>query len=157
MNLKKEMLNLEQYEPVIRLAIKDGGTFRIYPRGTSMLPMLRQEVDSVLLSEPPELCKKYDIILYRRLNGQYVLHRIVKVMQDGYVLCGDHQTTVETGIRKEQIIAIVTSFYRKEKLIHINKFAYQCYVYIWCCMPLRKIGMKAGIIIRRIWRKIEWN
>lgn len=152
MSSKKVMLDLTEYEPVIRLAIKDGGEFRIYPRGTSMLPMLRQEVDSVLLREPPGQCKKYDIILYRRSQGQYVLHRIVKVTQDGYVLCGDHQTSMETGISREQIIAIVDGFYRKEKRIHVKQFLYQCYVHIWCCIPLRKIGMKTGRILRQIWR-----
>ena len=58
-----------------------GQSVRFSPRGVSMLPMLRQGRDSVVLSPAPKQLRKYDLPLYRRDDGSYVLHRVVKAGQ----------------------------------------------------------------------------
>lgn len=107
--------SLDEYIPLIREVIDSGGEFRLYPRGTSMLPLLRQGIDSVVLVAPRTL-KRGDVLLYRRANGQYVLHRLVRVRRDGSLwFSGDNHMTVEKGIVREQIIAAVTAVFRGEK------------------------------------------
>lgn len=107
--------SLDEYIPLIREVIDSGGEFRLYPRGTSMLPLLRQGIDSVVLVAPRTL-KRGDVLLYRRANGQYVLHRLVRVRRDGSLwFSGDNHMTVEKGIVREQIIASVTAVFRGEK------------------------------------------
>ena len=69
--------DLKEYLPLIKEVLQSGGEFRLYPRGTSMMPMLRQGIDSVILVSPTKELKKRDIIFYRRQSGQLVLHRIV--------------------------------------------------------------------------------
>ena len=60
--------------------------------GDSMLPLIRQGRDLVLISRKPEgRLKKYDVPLYKRDSGQYVLHRILKVRKDDYIICGDNR------------------------------------------------------------------
>ena len=54
-------------------------------RGVSMMPMLRQGRDSVELSPLPEKLHKYDLPVYRRGDGQFVMHRIVDIKEDHYV------------------------------------------------------------------------
>ena len=87
-----------------------------------MLPML----DSVELSKAPPKLKKYDIPLYRRNNGQYVLHRIVDVGET-YTCIGDAQFVKECGIRDEQIIAVVTSFNRDKRCYSVTSPVYRIY------------------------------
>ena len=44
------------HEELIREVLASGGEFRLYPHGTSMLPLLRQGIDSVALrslNRPP--------------------------------------------------------------------------------------------------------
>ena len=82
-------------EPAIREKLASGGRIRIMPNGTSMLPMIRQGLDEVELASPNGRLKKYDIAFYKRANGQFVLHRIIKVRKNDYVLCGDNQTDPE--------------------------------------------------------------
>ena len=55
---------------LIQEVISDGGEFRLYPKGTSMLPLIKQGKDSVVLVKP-SLLSVLDIGLYRRKNGQY--------------------------------------------------------------------------------------
>lgn len=67
--------------------------------GDSMLPLIRQGKDLLLIARKPQgRLNKYDVPLYRRDSGQYVLHRILKVRKNDYVLCGDNRWRREVGI-----------------------------------------------------------
>ena len=61
---------------VIEEILNAGGEFRMYPKGTSMLPLIVQGRDSVVLKKriesPQSPLKKNDIAFYRRSNGQFV-------------------------------------------------------------------------------------
>jgi hypothetical protein len=61
--------------PLLQDELAAGRSVRFSPRGVSMLPMLVQGRDSVLLSPVPDKLKKYDLPLYRRKDGQYGLLR----------------------------------------------------------------------------------
>ena len=123
--------------PIIRETLDNGYSVRISPKGTSMLPMLRQGRDTVLLSPLPNKLKKYDLPLYQRSNGQYVLHRVVKV-GNTYTCIGDNQYETEPGLKDAQMIALVTEFYRDGKRYSVNDFGYRIYCRYWYySRPLR--------------------
>ena len=144
--------DLADYAPIISEVIDSGGEFRLFPRGTSMLPLLRQGKDSVVLVKCTKPPKKRDIIFYKRPNGQFVLHRILRVSNDStYVLCGDNQTVLEKGISKEMIIAVVSAVFRGEKRIEKTAFLRKTYEFFWCVMPLRKFMF----FVRRAMSKIK--
>ena len=128
---------------VIEEILNGGGEFRMYPKGTSMLPLIVQGTDSVVLRKrihtPNDPVKKHDIAFYRRTNGQFVLHRVMKCQKDGtYVMCGDNQTELESGIRPEQIIGYTDQIYKGEKLLSLSSFRYRTYCMFWTCMPYRR-------------------
>lgn len=137
-SLHNQAVRLEDLMPLIREHLAAGQSVRFSPRGTSMLPMLRQGIDSVVLSPLPEKLRKYDLPLYERSSGHYVLHRIVKA-EDSYTCVGDNQFDLEPGLRSEQMIAVVTSFYRGDREWKMNDFRYRAYCCIWHhSRPLRK-------------------
>lgn len=121
---KTVTVDLEQLYPVIKEQLASGGSFKFSPKGISMLPLIRQNVDSVCISPFDRRLQKYDVILYRRDNGQFVLHRIVKVTKTGYVLCGDNQTVREYGIKDENIIGIMTEIIKPNKTVKITDTDY---------------------------------
>ncbi|MBQ8850717.1 MAG: S24/S26 family peptidase [Clostridia bacterium] len=125
---------------VIEEILSGGGEFRMYPKGTSMLPLIVQGKDSVVLKRNFECAaKKHDIAFYRRTNGQFVLHRVMKICDDGtYVMCGDNQTELEYGIKKEQIIGYVDRIYKEDKEHSLDSFGHRLYLFFWCFMPYRK-------------------
>ena len=53
--------SFQELLPLIREQLSRGECVRISPKGTSMLPMLRQGMDTVVLAPVPEHLKKYDI------------------------------------------------------------------------------------------------
>ncbi len=113
-------------------ALTRGGKLVYTCVGTSMLPMLRQRRDLVIIEKNVGRLKKYDVPLYRRDSGQYVLHRIVKVHADSYVLCGDNQWRREYGITDGQIIGVLTAFVRDGREISVTDKQYRLYVRLWC-------------------------
>ncbi len=113
-------------------------------RGVSMRPMLRQGRDTITVTKKiGQRCKKYDVALYRRPNGSYVLHRVVKVLKDGYVILGDNCLEKEYGIGDGEILGVLTSFTRGEKTIPVTDWRYRLYARMWYLLyPLRRWRMK---------------
>lgn len=141
---------------VIDEILGGGGEFRMYPKGTSMLPLIKQGQDSVVLKRNFDICaKKHDIAFYRRRGGQFVLHRVMRVESDGsYVMCGDNQTQLEYGIKREQIIGYVDRLYKGEREVSLSSLGHRLYLLFWCFMPYRRsyffVRQKLGGLKRRI-------
>lgn len=149
MDQTETLVSMEDLIPLIQESLSVGQHVRFFPRGISMLPMLRQGIDSVVLSPVSDELKKYDLPLYRRDNGKYVLHRIIAV-GDTYTCIGDNQFMEEKGIRQDQIIAVVTAFYRGEKFWNVKNTVYQLYCNMWHnSRSLRRFRRRAIGWIRR--------
>ncbi|MGN0634348.1 MAG: S24/S26 family peptidase [Oscillospiraceae bacterium] len=142
---------LSEYIGFIEKVISDGGEFRIFPRGTSMLPLIREGKDSVVLVK--KNIKPGDIVLYRRKNGEFVLHRVVKESGGVYVMCGDNQLTCESGITSDMTIAAVKRIYRSEKEINTDGVLYRAYVFVWKSFFLRRVYFKLRKIFGRSGRR----
>lgn len=131
----------------------------VYPNvGTSMMPLLRQGRDLMVIQRRPEgRCKKYDAVLYKRPNGQYVMHRILKVRRNDYVICGDNRWKREFGVPDEWIIGVLTAVIRDGKTIPVTDRKYRLYVHFWCDFFWIRAGIvrAKGILNRRLkkWKK----
>lgn len=99
--------------------------------GNSMKPLLRVRQDQVVLSLITSPPKKYDVVLYKRPNNQYVLHRILKIKKDYYLINGDNRYHIEK-VPKDWIIAIMEGFYRNNKYYTGSSLEYKLYILLWC-------------------------
>ena len=146
---ERRLTDMEDMMPLIRETLSRGSSVRFSPKGTSMLPMLRQGIDSVVLSPCPQTLKKYDLPLYRRDNGKYVLHRVVGA-GTAYTCMGDNQFTPEPGLRREQMIGLVTGFYRGEKFHSVEEPGYRLYCVFWhYSRPIRHFWRRGWGWLRR--------
>lgn len=102
-----------------------------------MLPLIREGLDTVRLVKVGRQLKKYDVILYHRANGQFVLHRIVRVHPQGLDLMGDNQWSIEKNVDPEQVIALMTGIYRQEQYIPCTSRRYHLY-------SQRRVGFRWG-------------
>lgn len=130
--MNQKFIQLKELMPIIIEKLDNDGTVIFTPNGSSMEPMLKGGRDSVVLSKPQGKLKKYDLPLYQRNDGKYVLHRVVKVCKNNtYTMRGDNQIYNEKNIVDSQIIAIVTSFTRKEKTYNVSNKKYRFYCKFW--------------------------
>lgn len=116
-------------------------------RGVSMLPLLRQDRDVLVIDKRGEgRCRKYDAVLFKRDNGQYILHRILKLLDGGYFIVGDNCTDGEF-VREEQVLGVLRQVRRDGKTIQVTDPGYRFYVRV-----LRPIH-RALILPRRFVRR----
>lgn len=119
--------------------------------GSSMRPMLRNRRDRVVVRAIGEkTLKKYDLPLYRLSNGKYVMHRIIGVKDDCYVIRGDN-TFQKEYVPREQILGYVSEFYRGEKRVETDDRAYRMYAALWQGIyPLRALLHAVHVFASRI-------
>lgn len=121
----------------------EGSTFIFNVSGTSMIPLLITN-DKVKIVKTKSV-KKNDIILYQRKDGTYVLHRILKIKNDVFYLCGDNQAKLEYPIYLEDIIGKVISYKKLDNLnneYYLKNFKYKLYVWIWSNRFIRRVILK---------------
>lgn len=115
--------------------------------GTSMLPLLRERRDLLIIGPKPEgRLKMWDVPLFRRDDGKYVMHRVLWVRHQDYLMCGDNQWRVERGITDRHIIGVLEAVKRNGHVLPVRPtaehpvvpFRYRLYVALWCLsFPLR--------------------
>ena len=125
--------------------------------GVSMQPMLRQKRDAVVIRLPQGRLKKLDVALYRRASGKYVMHRVVRVLPDGYVIRGDNCFFDETDITDREIIGVLTAFVRKGREREADDRLYRLYAHLWVASyPLRRFLHKCkGFLTEGIWAHLS--
>lgn len=142
---------MTEIEPMIKKAFDNGEDFNLITAGTSMLPMLRDRKDTVVLSRKEGKLKKYDLPLYKRADGSFILHRIVGIGKDGYKMSGDNHPMIEYPVTDEQIIAVVTAYIKDGKRISVNSIGYKIYC-IWHCnvvKPMKRLKHIIGRAVKR--------
>lgn len=113
-------MDMAYLEPLIREAIRDGGQFILTPKGVSMLPTIVPIKDKIVLVEANSITKN-DIVLYKRKSGTYVAHRIMRIKNGQYTMCGDNQFAFEKGIDSSQIIAKVSEIRKSNGAVLSHK------------------------------------
>lgn len=118
--------------------------------GDSMLPLIREKKDLLIIEKVCGRLKKYDVPLYKRDSGQYVLHRILRVGDGDYVICGDNRYKKEYGITDRHIIGVLTGVVRDGKTISVTDKKYLLYVHLWCDLfPLRAFVLRVRAFLKR--------
>jgi len=119
---------MSELSPLMAEAVNNAGEVTFTVTGNSMLPLLRHRRDKVSIVKPDKnILKKCDIPLFVRKDGKYILHRIVAVKTDGYVVIGNNQCIKEYPVLNSQIIGVVKGIWRNGKYISCDSFGYKVY------------------------------
>lgn len=72
------LVDTQEYMEMIRALLEDGQEVSMIVTGNSMRPFLKHGRDKICMKKTDRKLRKGDIVFYRRENGQYVMHRILK-------------------------------------------------------------------------------
>lgn len=139
----------------IEQELAQNGRAVIQTVGVSMEPLLHNRKSTVALIAKQGRLQKQDVALYRRpATGAYVLHRVVKVLDDAYLICGDNRTWRET-VPDEWVIGVMTGYYEKEqdKYISCESTPYQSYLKT---LRLRYAVLWLRALPGQVWRRARW-
>ncbi|MBQ6848267.1 MAG: S24/S26 family peptidase [Clostridia bacterium] len=108
--------------------LKEKGEIAVCTSGTSMYPMLRNRKDMSLIKSVEQELEKNDVVLYRVKDGKLVLHRILNVENDCYVIRGDNLYKKEY-IKKDDVFGVLKGFYRNGKYVDCGESkGYRLYI-----------------------------
>ena len=128
------------------------GTIAIIPGGNSMWPTLKHHGQAVIIKQKTQRLKKYDVALFTRLDGKYVLHRVIEVLDDGYVFGGDSLLYTEK-VLEEQVFGVMIGFYDKQNYVEVDDEKYIKRVEKWYkSKKLRYIRLKLFYLTNKIKR-----
>ena len=120
-------------------------------KGVSMMPLLRQGRDVLVIRAQKSGFQKNDAVLFKRENGQYVLHRITKCNPDGtYYIVGDNCISGER-IREDQLLGVLTQVRRNNRTVASDDLDYRLYVKL---LPIRRLFLRVKFGAYRAARKV---
>ena len=148
------MNSFEFTDSTVEAELKEHGVYVSVTKGASMYPLFKTNRDVIILKRPEENPKKYDVVLYKARSDKYILHRIVKVLEDKYVIRGDNTYVLEY-IAKERIIGVLTEFTRKGRKRTVSSFGFRFYSRFWNFIyPIRFVFHKIRSFAYSIYRKL---
>lgn len=124
-----------------------------------MWPMIRGGRDVVEIYRLEGPAKRYDLVLYfRGAKQQGVLHRVLEVRGNDYIIAGDN-TGWKESVPKENVVGIATRFCRKGKWHDVNERGYGLYVRLWTDLyplrsPIQRCRDKARIAGGKLKRRL---
>ena len=119
-----------------------------------MRPMLKQNRDLVTVRKFEGRLKKYDVPLYRRKTGGYVLHRIIGLKDDCYIIRGDN-TFKKEYVPDSEVLGVLTEFKRKGRDHSVDSAGYKLYARFWNLIyPLRWVMRKSKVLGSKVKRFI---
>ena len=125
------------------------------PTGNSMWPTLKHKGQSVIVEAKKERLNKFDVALYVRGQNNFILHRVMEVFDDGYLMCGDSQFALEK-VDEDQIFGKMIGFYRGKKYIDCNDEKYKKQIVSWYKRKKwRKFRIKFFFFRKRIINKLK--
>lgn len=131
----------------VRKLLTAGHTVTIRVRGHSMLPLLHNRRDRVILAS----CSKPiagSIVLAEVTPTCYVLHRIINQSGDGLTLMGDGNLTGGETCLERNVVGVVVAIIRNDRELRLGGVWWR--IYSWWWTFLRPIRRYLLAIYRRI-------
>lgn len=125
----------------IRECLDKTGKYTGLTMGTSMRPIIHQQRDNIIVVKNSERLKKYDVAVYQLKSGKYVMHRVVEVYDDHYIIIGDNLKEREY-VTDDMVCGRLIGYYRKgKKYIDCdNNKLYKLYSRVWVALlPIRPL------------------
>lgn len=125
------VLNADTLMPEYRALLAEGAELPLVVSGGSMLPFLAPGRDTVYLRAPQGPLRRGDIAFYRRANGQYVLHRVLRAAEGRLWFAGDAQDLLEGPLDESCVFAVVTAARRKGRVEKPGALWWDFFARVW--------------------------
>lgn len=143
-------------EPLsIERCLEEYGTYTHTNVGTSMMPALRQGRDVFTVERRGEgRCVRGEVVLFRRDDGAWVLHRVVEVLPEGYLILGDNCLRREY-VAEDKVVAVMRAIVREGRTHSTDGRAWRLYTsYVLATEPVRLAFLRTRALVARCKRAL---
>ncbi len=150
MNVRKVIVSNELLLDDACKLLSEGKSVTLKVKGNSMLPFIVGGRDFVVLSKQMSYGVG-DAVLAKTNVGIYVVHRIIKMSDDGFILMGDGNLVGTESCSDDDIYGLVEEVVRGEKTINCQTLFYRLKIKIW----VRLFFLRRYLLglYRRVYRK----
>lgn len=129
----RKVVDMDLYMSGLETLLMEGREVEMTPKGSSMLPFIKGDRDSVVLTKPAKPFEVGDIVL-AKVGGRYIMHRIFSVEGNDLTLMGDGNIRGTESCASSDVIGLVTEIHKENgKVVKPGKGA------LWrTLMPLRR-------------------
>ncbi len=118
--------------PAVTELLENGHNVKLTVTGNSMMPFLREDIDSIELSIVPFSDLHFlQVPLIKRESGQYILHRIVFKKRSSFYIAGDAHFWAEGPVLPCQLVAVVSGIWRRGRYISPHNFIWYVASFLW--------------------------
>lgn len=110
--------------------LNSSGVISFVPGGNSMWPTLKNKGQSVVVAKKTMPLNKYDVALFVHEKAGLVLHRVINVIDGGYITCGDSQFTVEK-VGEGDVLGVMIGYYIKDRYVDVSCPKYKRKIERW--------------------------
>lgn len=144
----------EKIVPIMKEILDKGGECKLVVTGNSMFPTLKNKESSVILTSLNKgKAKKGEIVFIQRDSGEYILHRVYKIIDNNkFIMNGDAQEWVEV-VRFDQVIGVVKTILHNnnDKEIYCDNSIYKLKILLWMkCRKFRRSIFKGYSFLKKI-------
>ena len=124
--------------------------------GSSMKPLIRPERDIVTIMPLIRAPMIGDIVLFRRIDGKNIVHRVYKISSDWIQTWGDNCRNADAPIKRNDIYGIIVSVEKRGKTYQLDTDKQRSYGIRWMkygkplWKVIQKIRKMGGCIIRKV-------
>lgn len=145
--MREILLDMRDLIGDISERLEKGEIVEIFGEGKSMFPFIDGEKDKIVLENiKGRKLRAGEIYLYRKNDGRYAVHRAYRIDGDSVAMLGDGQVSIEYGIPKKNIAAVVRAVIKPNRRVDCIK--HNAVFLAFCKMKLR-------IFIHRCTSKIK--
>lgn len=123
------VVNLNELATLVKRQTEQGQSVWLTVSGNSMYPLFISGRDEVCLAKRKKY-KRNDIVFYNN-NGDWMLHRIIKIKGDVVACKGDNVRAFEPPVKLNDIVAKVVKFKRKGKVYSTKGLKYKTFCVFW--------------------------
>ena len=104
---------------------------RIPVHGFSMMPLIRPEKDMITIMPLVRAPMVGDIVMFRRSDGKYIVHRVYKTFTDGIQTWGDNCLVADAPRKRKDVFGLIVSVERNEKIYRLDTDKQRAYGIKW--------------------------
>lgn len=117
--------------------VRSGRPVVSFTVGDSMEPLLHDRTTRVVIRRADRPLRPGELPLYRRPDGRFIMHRIIRADAGHYYTRGDNRCGLE-AVPKDWVLGVVTEIYRGKGHFPVTHPLYRAYVAVWGALyPLR--------------------
>lgn len=124
--------------------------------GTSMQPLIRMNRDKITIRPLKEEPQVGDIVLFRRADGAFVVHRVYRIGKDSITTLGDNCERPDVAISRAQLLGKVVEIRRGNRTILPGSKEERRFSRIWTrILPVRRVFLHLKYVFNKYLGRVK--